>query len=245
MVRSFTTACAALSLAVFALWSMSAAAQDANRLDLDDPTDAFLAFQKMNCSLTEGETIIYWWQGSMMSRIEGERDRHLFNVQGMNIRQCEVYQDDRRGPGFRLATREIMLYLDPETNELLSTWTNPWTGEEVDVIHVANDPVSMEKPFYAFDEKRKPFEWSPVIKNGRVIDMSMTPLFYENPLGGAYQEYEGGHYHAMEMTTLFAYEDDLLDGDKPTLDKQTLAWARVSDWLPHIAMGGCRGAVFF
>ncbi|MEK9542286.1 MAG: DUF1838 family protein [Luminiphilus sp.] len=44
--------------------------------------------------------------------------------------------------GYRLISREGMLYLDFDSGEVLRTWVNPYTGETVDVIHVANDLVN-------------------------------------------------------------------------------------------------------
>ena len=231
-----------VSLAVLGGLAISA---QAARLDLSDPTDAVKAQQKMICSLEEGKDIIYWWQGSAYSRVPGERDRLLFNVQGMNIRHCKNFLDPKRGHGFRSVSREVLFYLDPETNQLLSTWTNPWTGEPVDVIHVANDPVNMRGPMYAYDTTGKPFQFDALFINGRVITSGEAPLFYKNPLAGDYQEYVGNMYHAMEALNGYAYEDDLLDGDKDTLERYTLSWARFSEWLPWMKMGGRSGMMIF
>ena len=116
---------------------------DKHRLDRDKPEDAIKLQQKFTCSLNEGETTYGMWQGSFYARIEGEQDKELFKVMGVNVRQCKNLQDEKRGPGFRSVSREIMLYLDPETGEVLDTWTNPYTGEELKVVHVANDPVNI------------------------------------------------------------------------------------------------------
>ena len=51
----------------------------------------------------------------------GERDRNVFNLNGYNIRQCVQVEDEVRGTGYRLVSREIMLYLDPKTGE--AAWT--------------------------------------------------------------------------------------------------------------------------
>ena len=226
------------------LGSLALSAQAA-RLDLSNPTDAIKAQQKLICSLEEGRDIIYWWQGSAYSRVPGERDRLLFNVEGMNIRHCKNFQDPKRGYGFRSVSREVLFYLDPETNELLRTWTNPWTGEPVDVIHVANDPVNMRGPMYAYSAEGKPFELDALFINGRVITSGEAPLFYKNPLAGDYQEYVGNMYHAMEALNAYAYEDDLLDGNKDTLERYTLSWARFSEWLPWMKMGSRTGMMIF
>ena len=217
----------------------------AAKLDLSDPNDAVKAQQKMICSLEEGKTIVYWWKGGAFSRVPGERDRHLFNVEGMNIRQCKNFTDSKRGHGFRSVSREVLFYLDPETNEILRTWTNPWTDEEVEVIHVANDPVNMRGPRYAYSAEGEPAKFNALFVNGRVITTGEAPLFYKNPLAGDYQEYVGNMYHAMEATNFYAYEDELLDGDKATLDRMTLSWARFSEWLPWMKMRGRTGMMIF
>lgn len=216
----------------------------ADRLDPAKAEDALKIQQKFTCSLTEGETTIGFWQGSFFSRVEGERDRKLFGVIGVNVRQCKNLHDPERGPGFRSVSREIMLYLDPETGEVLKTWTNPWTGEEVDVIHVANDPVNMRRPLFAYGEDGKPFRFRGTFMNGRVFAPSAYPLFYKNPLGGDYQEYIGGTYHATEFFADYAYEDDVLDPEVKKLDRMTLAWTRVADWLPWMKMGDRVGVMF-
>jgi len=229
-------------LACLLLAATSAVAEE--RFDPDKPEDALKLQQKFTCSLNEGETTIGFWQGSFFSRVEGERDRKLFGVIGVNVRQCKNLQHPERGPGFRSVSREIMLYLDPDTGEVLDTWTNPWTGEELDVIHVANDPVNMRGPLYAYNADGEPFRFKGTFKNGRVFVSSAYPLFYKNPLGGDYQEYIGGTYHATEFFTDYALEDDVLDPNVKKLDGMTIAWTRVADWLPWMKMGDRVGLMF-
>lgn len=229
---------------VIALAVMAAADLQADRLDPARPEDAVKIQQKFTCSLKEGEMTIGFWQGGFFSRVEGERDRKLFKVIGVNVRQCKNLSDPVRGPGFRSVSREIMLYLDPETGKVLDTWTNPWTGEEVEVVHVANDPVNMRRPLYAYGEDGKPFRFRGTFKNGRVFAASAYPLFYRNPLGGDYQDYIGGTYHATEFFSDYAYEEDVLDADVNKLDRMTIAWTRVADWLPWMKMGDRIGLMF-
>jgi len=229
-----------MALGVFAVPNVWGA-----KLDLSDPNDAVKAQQKMLCSLKEGKDIVYWWKGSAYSRVPGEKDRHLFNVEGMNIRHCKNFKDKKRGYGFRSVSREVLFYLDPENNEMLQTWTNPWTGEDVEVIHVANDPVNMRGPLYAYNTDGKPFKFNGLFVGGRVITSGEAPLFYTNPLAGDYQQYVGNMYHAMEALNSYAYEDELMNGDKDTLDRYTLSWARFSEWLPWMKMGGRSGMMVF
>ena len=115
---------------------------DGHLLDPSDPDDSLTIGRKIGCSTVDGEAITYWWHGKDYSRRQGERDKMLFLVEGMNVRQCTSVNDPDKGEGYKLVSREILLYKDAATGEPLATWDNPWTGETVDVLHVANDPVN-------------------------------------------------------------------------------------------------------
>ena len=239
----------ALAVSVCAVWPFTAVAE---QLDPSDPNDAVKIQIKQNCSLKTGENTVFWWEGKMYSRRAGEKDRHLFNVQGMNVRACNILQDPKKGMGYRSVSREVMFYLDPETNEVVDTWVNPWTGEEVPVIQVANDPVNMQVgdgrfPVYAYNDDGTPlvkfdaFELGGMYLNGG----GAARLFYDNPLAGDYQEYVGGTYHAMEFGTGATPVDDLLDGDADHVKDRVISWARVSKFLPWMKMGDRDGVVIF
>ena len=141
--------------------------------------------RKTTCGTLEaGVTRFGVWQGKAYSRVPGERDRHLFNLIGVNTRQCADVQDPDKGEGFRSVSREVMLYLDPETGALLDQWENPWTGQTVEVLHVANDPVNMRAPRFAADGgEMKMRRYGDLL-----VSASEVPLFYDNPLGGDFQD---------------------------------------------------------
>ena len=216
----------------------------ADTLDLTDPAQALKATRKLYCSLEDGKPITYQWQGRAYSRVPGERDRHLFNVLGMNVRACSTVADADRGEGFRLVSREIMLYLDPETNDVLRRWSNPWTGADVEVLHVANDPVNFRAPLFPVGRDGQPYRFPGRTGGGKVFINVEVPLFYTNPLAGDFQGAAGNHYHAMEMFNFIMDEADLIDGDKDTTGA-VVSWARVAQWLPWMQMGSRPGVMVF
>lgn len=197
--------------------------------------------RKTTCGTLEaGVTRFGVWQGKAYSRVPGERDRHLFNLIGVNTRQCADVQDPDKGEGFRSVSREVMLYLDPETGALLDQWENPWTGQTVEVLHVANDPVNMRAPRFAADGgEMKMRRYGDLL-----VSASEVPLFYDNPLGGDFQDYVGGTYHAMEIFDTFYPADELLDS-KRRLERSWIAWIRVAQWLPWMEMGSRPGLMVF
>ena len=189
-----------------------------------------------------GQAVTYYWHGNMFSRVQGERDRLLFKVEGMNIRRCTTVTDPEKGTGFKLVSREILLYLDPGTGEVVRTWKNPWTGEEVEVLHIANDPVN--STWWPVGRDGKPLSWTGSTEGNRWWQTVTVPLFYTNPLAGDYQKYVGGFYHATEMFNFMGDLDDLLDPTRPTAEIR-VGWVRIADWLPWMQMSGREGEVYY
>ena len=129
----------------------------ASAFELTPGAGQLKAQRKITCSTIDDKPIVYWWYGRMYSRVQGEADRLLFRVEGMNIRACTSIKDPERGDGFRMVSRELLFYQDPKTGEIMNQWTNPWTGETVEVLHVANDPVNWGSQFEK-DSNGNPFK---------------------------------------------------------------------------------------
>jgi hypothetical protein len=212
------------------------------KLDLNNPDDVVKAMRKFQASLVDGKPVVYWWQGSIYSRIPGERDRLLFVYQGMNVRAATTVTEPGRGYGYRQVSREILIYQDPQTKQVLRTWKNPWTGKEVDVVHVANDPVN-SRPMFA-QGQAGPAKWPGFFKDGMGFLPMEVPLFYTNPLGGDYQPYVGGDYQAMEIFDFAFHEAQLLDAN-PDMSDVNVAWVRISGWLPWMEMGSRVGTMIY
>ena len=229
--------------AMAATLAFIASPASATDLDLTRPADALTALRKIHCSTVDAKPVTYHWSGNVWSRVEGEPDRLLFRIEGMNIRQCVGLTDPQRGQGFRLVSRELMLYLDPTTGEPLKTWRNPWTGAEVSVMHVANDPVNM-RPFFERDAQGRPAQFGFRLQGERVFAPSEIPLFYPNPMAGDYQDYVGNQYHAMEIFDFQADRHALLDERTDTANA-SLSWVRIAPWLPFMKMGSRPGLMVF
>jgi hypothetical protein len=177
---------------------------------------------KLTCGTTEqGVTRYGMWEGRMFSRIPGEKDRHIFDVVGINTRQCERHKDPARGEGYRSVSREIMVYLDPATG------------------------VNMRAPSFARDATGKPARVTLRQYGDLLVASREVPLFYENPLAGAYQDYIGGKYHAMEIFNTFYSAADFLAPKGPRISPSRLAWQRVSGLLPWLRMGDRPGVMIF
>lgn len=236
--RLLQTVCAGLCLALFA-WSTV----QADTID-PDSAEGFVALnRKIQCSTEDGSPQVFEWSGNGYSRVPGERDRKLFGLMGMNIRQCGRITDPELGDGYRLVSREIMLYLDPESGEIMRFFDNPWTGAKNEVIHVANDPVNGRPTFgLNADGSERSFEYRDV--NGQYLINYEIPLFYHNAMGGDYQKYIGGTYHATEIFDFNGDMRELLDSAQPVA-YPVVSWVRLAQWLPWMEMNGRAGMLYF
>jgi len=212
-------------------------------LNLDDPEDAVRAMRKLQCHLEDDKPAVFWWTGSTYSRVPGEKDRLLFTYQGMNVRACTTIEDPDGTYAYRMVSREVLIYTDPATGEVVRTWDNPWTGETHDIVHIANDPVN-SRPMRA-NSSRGPFRFGATMQDGRGWLSFEVPLFYTNPMGGEYQDYIGGTYQAIEMFNFFFSVDALHDESLTGLDNAHVSWGRVSKWLPWMKMGDRAGQMIY
>jgi len=213
-------------------------------LDTDTPEGAIAAFRKIQCSTEDLQPTVYYWIGEAYSRVPGEPDQLLFRFEGMNVRQCVTVTDPARGTGFRQVSREVLFYKDPVTGEIIDEWKNPWTGETVKVLHIANDPVNFRAPIFPRGADGKPYRSDLKVMGDHWWGTTTVPLFYRNPLAGDYQDYVGGTYHATEMFNFFGRMSDLTNPKVHSADVN-VAWARMSDWLPWMKMRGRAGELYF
>ena len=233
----------ALGAALAAAFS-SASARPGATIDIGTPEGAIAAFRKVQCSTEDSRPTVYYWTGETYSRVPGEPDRLLFRFEGMNTRQCVTVIDPIRGRGFRQVSREMLFYQDPTTGQIIDEWQNPWSGETVQVLHIANDPVNFRAPIFPLKADGKPFETDLQVMGDHWWGTTTVPLFYRNPLGGDFQDYVGGTYHAVEMFNFFGRLSDLTDPKTHSADVN-VAWARISDWLPWMKMRGRAGQLYF
>ena len=238
-------ALAAVTASALALAAPQALAKGAKPkpIDLNTAEGATLAARRIQCGSVDNTPTIYYFHGEAFARVPGERDRKLFDAEGYNIRQCVTVTDPVRGTGWRLVSRELLLYVDPATGELLKEWKNPWTGQTVKVLQTANDPVN-QRPVFPLGADGKPATWPGTISGNTWWNTITVPLFYVNPLGGEYQKNVGGYYHATEMFNFFGNLDTLTDPRIPNPPIE-VGWVRMADWLPWMEMSGRAGLIYF
>ncbi|MDI2130405.1 DUF1838 family protein [Yinghuangia seranimata] len=208
-----------------------------HRPDLRDPADNLESFVRARASLGPEDTVV-WWTGHVHTQAPGENHRTLFRFEGFNVGRTVAVDG-----GHRFLAREAAFYQDPATGEILDSWANPFTGEDVEVLHIWNDPVNME---LLLDGPRGPWR-APVTELGDDVMWAQDILLaYPSPLPVAkFPENSADDvYRAMELFQFFCRRSDLDRPDLPSVPCH-FSWARLSPWLPWMRMGARPGGLVF
>ena len=190
-------------------------------LDLShDYTYSSLDFYRQN----HGKQLYYNWSGEITWSLEpGQTPQKLCSIMGMNATKVLLKHDPDHGEmGYRL-NRELGLYCDSETLEVLNHWISP-AGEKVTVVHIANRMVQG-----ALQEKMI------VVPQGQPYLAKTTefPLVYPHPLATdvRYRDYcPGDKFEGVETFVSHFARPGVTDVPPAT-------WARDCPWLPWMKLG--------
>lgn len=241
-MRTIAVFAAAVWAALAGLTAIPAVQAQGKAYDLNTPEGVLAAQRRLWCTETDGEPVYWTFTGDAYSRRMGEKDQLLFKVYGYNTRTCGLLDPSDKSKGFRSVSRELLIFVDPKTGKSLSKWTNPWSGETVDVLHVANDPVSGD--FTLKGRDGQPIKWTAQTLGDHWFLTTTIPLFYPNPLGGPFQSEVGGIYRATEMFNFMGDLKSLTEPGFKTADVN-VGWVRHSDWLPWMKMSGREGFIYY
>ncbi|MBR2648809.1 MAG: DUF1838 family protein [Sediminibacterium sp.] len=216
---------------------LTVSAQKKPLFDLTDAKGNMDAYVKMRASLNPKDEVVFYAKGAIYAYDPDKPWKHVFNFEMYNIARVEKLVGDS---GWKLITREMLVYQDPKTNEILKTWKNPWTGEEVEVVHVWNDPVNQTFKYGTF---KVPFER---LGNDRINLYNDVPLSYPSPLKKAEwpENTRSDVYQGAELFNFFMSEADL---QNPKTDNATvdISWTRFSDFLPWMKMAARPGNLLY
>ncbi|MEM9136233.1 MAG: DUF1838 family protein [Cyanobacteria bacterium P01_F01_bin.42] len=171
-----------------------------------------------------GKQLYYNWSGDIWWTLDPDQgEQKLFSIIGMNATKVFLKMDPDRGEMGHRLNRELALYCDPDTHEVLSHWQNP-AGETVSVVHIANRMVqgSLLEKFIT-------------VPRGQdyIAKETKFPLEYPHPLAedSQFRAYcPGKTFNAQELfTSHFA---------RPGVtDVPPAAWNRDCPWLPWMKLG--------
>lgn len=190
-------------------------------------------FVRTRCS-TDGTNVYTEWTGSVYAFVPQQKQQKLFNIIGMNVARC---LQNRQGQWF-LTSRELTFYLDPQTNQVLDRWQNPWTREVVPVVHVANNPVQNvlegETPIF--------------VAGKNVIFSFDIPLTYPNVLASDPKFRNYSPQPLYQAGEFFKFTVPLREVTNPflaTAPNVSGTWTRIGPWLPWMKMKGQPGQLVY
>jgi hypothetical protein len=207
-------------------------------IDLTDSTVNFDSFMRTRGDLS-GEVVVFYWTGSIYSFVPGQRSSYLFEADGYNISRLQEQEN-----GQMLLSREVFVYRDPETGEILDEWLNPFTGDTVMVVPVWNDPVNSFMP-------RSDGDWQfempyTLLADGRVSWNLDILLAYPSPLpADSFPEFSASNlYQGAELFHFFVSMEDLENESLTSVPTQ-ISWTRFGQWLPWMRMGDRPGYLIY
>lgn len=154
--------------------------------------------------------------------------------------------------------RELVFYRNLQTGELMDEWDNPYTGERVRVVDIANDPFNYvlsefypDPPTYGGLNKDKPprrpllRDWT-LIDDDTVVLKSDIHLFYPNALDPKKWPRESAG-PMNRVSELFRYVINRADIENDALTHlpHTGVWNRITPWLPWMLMGQSPGHIVY
>lgn len=189
-------------------------------------------FVKVRCATDARQTFLTW-TGTIYSFVPNEQRKRLFKILGMSAGRCIPNEDG----SWEFTSRELTYYLDPDTSEILRTWENPWTGERLPVVHVANNLVQGHlKGCYPAEVK------------GDITTLVFN-LFpsYPNPLSDEkFMDYSpNSNYQAAELFKFTVPTEELFNPDITSVSRLIISWDRIGPWLPWMKMGNKVGHLIY
>jgi len=239
---------------VTALAAMPNAAEAHMPMRWDDPEWNRDAFARLQGNLDFGKVKYGWYGGTVCGVREGEAVRPLMGFEGFSATRLV----DNGDGSYQKLLRETVYYTDLATGDVLETYVNPYTDEEVKVVPVTNDPfnIVIEKyypkgPSYGglrtTEEERRPMllPWK-MTKSDTVTLATDIHLYYPSALQPEEwpRESSGKFVRVSEMFRYVIARSDLENPAKTSIE-YTGSWARITPWLPWMLMGQAPGHVFY
>jgi hypothetical protein len=215
-------------------------------LDLSTGKGNQLAYARIQGDLDFGKPKYFWFKGYLMGVEPHKKIVDLMGTSGFGVIRLLPGPDG----SIRRLCREIIVYTDLRSGEVLDEWKNPLTNEVVKAVHVDNDPFNyLIEEFFPAPPKfgglnqgppppRVPFIM-PWYQHGGWADMEIhIHLAYPNALQPDKwpRESSGPIVQVSEMFAHHVKVEDLQNPKLTTLD-YTGTWNRVTPWLPWMLMG--------
>ncbi|WP_439532228.1 DUF1838 family protein [Polymorphobacter sp.] len=219
-------------------------------IDLATPEGNARAYARISGSLNPDVTSYSWYSGRVSGHRPGEAGRDLMNIIGMGAVRLLPLAGE---PGWVMLRKELGFFTDA-AGQVLDRWQNPYTEEEVEVVHLANPAInSAIKPFVreqglyetvGAPDKVKPF----LLPWQQVGDRAMTEIHAhiraKNPLDPAKWPRESSGAE-VSISDANSFTVALADLQNAALQKvESIGnWVHSRPWQPWMLMGQADGNI--
>ena len=245
------------SLAVAATAAAKGAQAEPPRLPIrfDDPIWNRETAARLQAD-TNGSQVYGYSHGVVAGVKPGEAVRPLFDFQVFSTIRVVRLPDGN----YQRMTKEVVFYTDLKTGAILDQWNNPYTGETVKVVDIANDPYNW---VIASTVQPPPIPGVPAtgrtVPGGKPFLQNWSKLgpdtivltqdghgYYPNRLNPAQwpRESAGPMIQASEFFRYFIDRADL-ENPEMTFLPANGSWVRVTPWLPWMLMGQAPGHILY
>lgn len=215
-----------------------------------DPAENLRAFIKVMGDLDPTVETVSWFGGDIFAVTTPDKPlQKMFGVEGMGVLRTEA-QDDGT---YRIFNRECAFYKHPFTGQFIDAWTNPFTGEEVQVKSIHNMVVNAEiAPIFKmdFDGEVQELPFTPPWWIQEKIDAAMN-LFEVHVIAPSPMSVEewpresaGPINRISEMFHRTVSLSELQDETRTSVDYNGV-WTRLGPWLPWMLQGQAEGHLLY
>ena len=194
-----------------------------------------------------------WFDGKAIGIMPGKKNLELVGFEGFSVTRLLPLEDG----SYRKLLREVGFYKDLRTGEILETFDNPYTGETVKVVPIANDPFNFTisefipiPPTYGGLNKVAPpkipllMDWKK--RGDKVLLTSDIHLFYPSSLqpDAWPRESPGPNTQVSEMFRYIIDPEQLGDPDNTSVSFFG-SWVRSTPWFPWMLMDQAPGQCLY
>ncbi len=220
-------------------------------VDLATPIGSMTAWARLLGNTDMKSTKYGWAQGLVQGVQPGEAVR---DICGFTMMSCARLLPHESGTGYRKVLREIGLYTDLKSGEIIEEMVNPYLNETVKVVPITNDPFNQaitqfasSPPSYGGLNRTTPPPPKPLVMNwtrrGSTLNLfSHINLFYPSSLPPAKWPRENSTPFN-QVTETFLYQIGWADmqNARKTSVEYSGTWSRTTPWLPWLLMGPTPG----
>ncbi|WP_416906997.1 MAG: DUF1838 family protein [Polymorphobacter sp.] len=228
-----------------------AATRSGPLLDLATPEGNALAYARIQGNLDPKATSYSWYAGRVSGHRPGEAGVDLMGIIGMGAVRLLPLEGEY---GWMMLRKELGFFTSLETGAVIDRWTNPYTSENVEVVHLANPAINApirpyERSQGLYQEVGKPDERTPFLLEwrevgGRVMTERHAHIRAKNPLDPkVWQRESSGEFISISDSNSFNVSLADLQNAALTKVESFGNWTHNRPWQPWMLMGPAEGHI--